>query len=170
MTNTEQTILDWLQNNPLVFQHRLDSGVLTLKELFSRKEITFALKQITAMRLQNHPQGLGSYLNIVLDGHLEIVLCHAGIAFSPSFENTGPIPDAPPVTCLQDYKSLLNQLLALLAEEERKTECLLLFNLLIATLDGAKKVGIDVSFEEESLDQLLTEFENNFKPTSNESD
>ncbi|MCP5464215.1 MAG: hypothetical protein H7A33_04230 [Deltaproteobacteria bacterium] len=159
---TEQTIKSWLANNPFVFQHRFDQDILTLIERASAKAIQIKISSITQHRIKNHPQGLGQYLNLVIDDHHEVVLCHAGLAFSPSFLNTGPLPDAPAVTCLTDYHNLKGQLSALLQEEDRRREALGLFQILISILDGAKLVGFDVGLEEEELDKWLTEFEKNF--------
>lgn len=159
----QNVITTWLKNNPFVFEHRIDKNSLTLKECFSQKQISIDLRAIKQHRLKEEPQGHGTYLNLVLDTGVEIVLCHAGLAFSPHFVNTGPLPDAPPVSCLADYTRLLGDLKNILMEPDRNQEALLLFNVLVSILDGAKQIGMDVGQEEEELDKSLTEFEKEFQ-------
>lgn len=101
-------------------------------------------------------------MNLVLESNIEIILSHAGFAFSPVFANTGPITDAPPVVCLQDYFRLYQSLQHLLHERERKTDTLNLFRLLISILDGAKAIGLDVTAEEQNLEKCLAQFETSF--------
>lgn len=162
VTATKTVIQAWLKNNPMVFRSRFDGDALSLIEVGTQKQFSFDLKNVSKCRLTPHPQGLNDYLNLVFENGLEIVLCHAGIAFSPSFVSTGPLPDAPPVTCLTDYYSLLNNLDQIRADLTRKPEALLLFQVLISILDGAKAVGLDVGREEEELNAKLTEFEKGF--------
>lgn len=161
-SHLKRTLLRWLKNNPLVFQYRLDNHDLSLKEIYSQKEIRFDIRSVKQHRLREHPQGLSDYLNLVFDDGREIVLCHAGLAFSPCFINTGPLEDAPPVACLQDYDKLVGELKALLAFPDRWQETLALFNVLLSILDGARAVGLNISEREEALDKLLGEFEKGF--------
>lgn len=159
MTTALQTILDWLKKNPFVFSHRLDGDEITLIESYSQKQIMLDTNRITQFRRKDNPQGFGEYLNLVFDDGLEIVLCQAGLAFSPNFASTGPLADAPPVTCLSDYHLLLTTLNVLSADKTRRGEAIALFQVLISILDGAKRIGLDVGVEEEALDRLLTTFE-----------
>lgn len=161
-TQAEAHLLQWLKKNTSLYQYRLDKNWITLNDLASQKQIAFDVRKITNYREKAHPQQASTYFNMVLDGEKEIVLTHAGLAFSPVFHNTGPLPDAPPVTCLADYHMMVLQLNALLQEAERKKEALLLFQVLISILDGAKNIGLEVGLEEEQLEKKLTEFEESF--------
>lgn len=161
-SNPLATILAWIQSNPGILNSRQDEHHLTLKESTTGKSLTLDLRRIHAFRLTPHPASGKEYLNLVFDDGMEIVLCHAGIAFSPSFISTGPVPDAPPVTCMGDYATLLQNLQVLIADA-RKQEALLLFNVLISILDGAKAVGLEVGAEEEELDKRLKQFEQTCK-------
>lgn len=163
--NTAKPILEnWLKTNPMVFQSRWDDAVVSLIENGSHKKLAIDTTQITQYREQKNPQGFGTYLNLILGHGAELVLCTAGFAFCPSFTSTGPLPDAPPVTCMTDYTNLLANLHGLI-NESRKKEAVLLFPVLISILDGAKAIGLDVGLEEENLDKLLTSFENSFEPS-----
>lgn len=159
MNDFFNSISAWLKNNPLVFVHRLDGEILTLTENFSQKKISLNLKNITKHKMTPHPQGLPAYLNLVFDNGLEVVLTHAGLAFAPQFENTGFIKDAPETVCMSDYDRLLHSLRSLMDDEQRRNEAILLFQLLISILDGARAIGFDIGREEEVLDELFTEFE-----------
>jgi len=164
MKTVKDAITLWLKKNPIVFRHRWDGDELTLGEYASGKSVSYDIRQFCDFRLMPHPQGFADYLNLVFDDGRQIVLCHAGLAFSPSFASTGPLPDAPPVSCLADYHKLLSTLKDLMAEDGRKGELLTLFNVLLSILDGAREIGLDISQEEEDLDKLLEKFEGAFTP------
>lgn len=159
MNDVFNIISVWLKNNPLVFIHRLDGDILTLTENFSQKKISLNLKNITKHKITSHPQGLPAYLNLVFDNGLEVVLTHAGLAFTPQFQNTGFIKDAPEAVSMSDYDRLLQNLRFLMDDEQRRNEAILLFQLLISILDGARAIGFDIGREEEVLDKLFTDFE-----------
>ncbi len=152
-------IQNWLKTNPLVFSSRLDDKVLTLIERASQKQIVIDTARVVDFRVTPNPQGFGHYINLVFDDGHEIVLCHAGLAFAPSFASTGPLPDAPPVACMTDYQRLFATLDELTADPTRHAHAILLFQVLISILEGARVVGLDVGAEEEALNAKLTAFE-----------
>lgn len=158
----EHIVLNWLKNNPLVFRHRQDRNILTLIELASQKQISLDLSAIENFRIAENKEGFGTYINLVLPNGNELVLCHVGFAFAPSFQNTGPIQDAPPVVSMTDYFNLKRNLEQLLQEPDRKMEIITLFHVLISFLDGAKLIGLEVEYEEEALEKQLSEFESQF--------
>lgn len=162
MLSAADAIASWLKKNPLALRSRREGDAFTLIESATGKQIVLDAKSVARHRLTPHPQGLSDYLNLVLESGLEIVLCHAGIAFAPSFVSTGPLPDAPPVACMTDYRTLFGTLSGIAADPSRKAEALLLFNVLISIIDGAKAIDMDVGIEEEELEKRLAEFEKNF--------
>lgn len=163
MSSNIEIIKNWIKLHPIVLQLREENNILTLKEFATGKIMSFNPSRIVNHRLKEHPQGLGQYLNLVFEDQTEIVLCHAGIAFSPVFVNTAPLPDAPSVVCMTDYFRMLTSLHELL-KDDRKKETLLVFQVLISILDGAKHIGFDVAIEEKQLDEELTKFEKSFVP------
>lgn len=163
MTEIINHLTHWLKNNAYIIQNRLDGDKFILREFATGKELTLDTKKITQHRLKQHPQGQGDYLNLIIDNHTEIVLCHAGIAFSPSFVNSGPIVDAPPVVCLSDYFRLRTSLDEIMNDTERKQESLTLFHVLISIIDGAKMIGFNMDREEEELNDKLNLFEKIWK-------
>ncbi len=162
MLSVKDAITVWLKKNPIVFRYRWDADELTLGEYASGKSVCLDVRKFCDFRLTPHPQGFADYLNLVFADGRQIVLCHAGLAFSPSFVSTGPLPDAPPVSCLADYHKLLKTLKELMSEDSHKGEILTLFNVLLSILDGAREIGLDISQEEEDLDKLLQKFETGF--------
>lgn len=133
--------------------------VFTLIEYSSQKQIQINASDIASFRIKEHPQGFGDYLNLVLSSGQEIVLCHAGIAFAPSFVSTGPLPDAPPVACMQDYYRLVDNLKSIVSDQTQRPAAILLINVLISILDGARAIGMDIGKEEEELEQFLSQLE-----------
>ena len=155
----QEAIKNWLKNFPLVFRTRWDADSLTLIETGTAKQVTIDTKRITNHRLTPHAQSGGSYLNLVFENGIEVVLCHAGLAFAPSFVATGPLPDAPPVSCFADYFTLLNNLRQIMTDASRRAEALLIVQVLISILDGAKAVGFETGTEEEMLNSDLERLE-----------
>ncbi len=156
------SLISWLKSNAFLVQFREETSVMTLKDVASNKSLTFDTRRLKDTRLVNHPQGLGQYLNVLLDDDSQFVLCHAGIAFSPNFVNTGFLQDAPPVACIRDFYQLHQQLLSILPDPETPQPVkLLTIQVLISILDGAKAIGFETSAEEALLDGALTQLENN---------
>lgn len=162
LTLLKTTLTDWLNRNAFNFRAVWNDNTVELFDTLSQKHLALNLNEIKDFRTAENSNGLGTYINLVKTNNCELILCHAGIAFSPHFVHTGPIGDAPPVVCLQDYHRLRQSLLHLLQERERKSDTLNLFRLLISILDGAKEIGLDVRLEERELDTKLTEFETTF--------
>ncbi len=161
MGNSQPVILQWLKSNPLVFQWKEENNQLIFNELASLKTFSFDITEIVEHQLTPHPHGFADYLNLVFRNQTQIVLTHAGLAFAPDFQNTGPLDDAPGVVCMMDYYQMYNHLVDLSQIEEQAGQALRLFEVLIAILDGAKKIGLNVDAEEAQLDKLLSEFEKN---------
>lgn len=157
----ENVLIQWLGKNTLSFQYRFEKDVFGLQERACKKTIEFHKDTLADYRITPHPEGLPDYLNLVFTNQKQIVLCHAGIAFSPVFQSTGFIQDAPRVICMADYYQLFSQLQFLIKEPSRQQETILLFQVLISILDGAKDIGLDVGMEEKELDLVLTQFEKN---------
>ena len=162
MKTYQDQIISWLKANPTVFQYRQDEAIFHLQEFGSGKSFIIDAKTIVDSRLTKNSQGFSDYLNLVFENQTQIALYHDGIAFPLSFAATGDLPGAPNVMSMADYNRLFNQLKELVKVEESKPHALLLFQILIASLDGAKLIKLDVGYEEEALEKLLTEFEKGF--------
>jgi hypothetical protein len=85
-----------------------------------------------------------------------------GVAFAPSFENSGPLTGLPQAVSLGDFHKLTGRIdhyLIAHAEEPPPRECLDLVMISIAILDGARLAGFDVGDLEEELEKRLREIE-----------
>lgn len=159
MPETIADILEkWLKCHLAVFSHRRDADVFTIRENQIAGEIRLDTRHIAAHEIKPHPPTRTQYLILLRDDGVQIIFCHAGIAFAPDFTSTGPLPDAPPVASRVDYFTLRQNLQSLI-DEKRHAEALLIFNILISILDGARRIGLDMGHEEEELNGTLSELE-----------
>jgi hypothetical protein len=110
-----------------------------------------------------HPETGDSYLVLLFENGNQLALVDpGGVAFAPSIANTGPIRDLPPVVCLRDFYTLKQRIDHYLFEhpdEAPPRECVDLVMVCIATLDGARVVGFDVTDLEGELEKSLNELE-----------
>jgi hypothetical protein len=160
MIATLPTILTWLKSHPGIFTFRQEGEDLWLQESYSQKTLKIRAGEIERMEEKANATAPGeTYLALLFDNGRQLALSLQGFAFPLDFVNTGPLPSPNPVYCLQDFNNLLNQLRHVGSEPERKGEAFNLILFLIALLDGAKAVGLDVDRETEEVDSILTELE-----------
>lgn len=106
--------------------------------------------------------------NLTPAGHLQITLLRgahlslteAGIAFAPNFENTGPLPQLPPLVVFGDFDELVKRARAGLQKQgaiELQTLQATLFCQAIA--DGARLAGFDVDDKLKALEAMVSELE-----------
>ncbi|MCB1214205.1 MAG: hypothetical protein KDK66_01890, partial [Deltaproteobacteria bacterium] len=133
---------------------------LEIKETYSGKLLKLKLQELEALEEKNnslHP--LQTYLVLALSHGPQLVLCDQGLAFAPDFSATGPLPLPNPVYCMQDFHQLYLKLQHLAAEEDRRKEALELLLILISLLDGAKAVGLNMDWETQELETILSKLE-----------
>jgi hypothetical protein len=101
------------------------------------------------------------YLRILLEDGRSFALAGLGFVFAPSFVSTGPVPDCPDVASFADFARLFGHLSHLVAEVEagREKEALQVLMVLLAFLDGARAIGLDVGPEERALEAELVRLE-----------
>lgn len=95
------------------------------------------------------------------DGH-ELALTAAGIAFAPVLTNSGPQPELPKAVCFADLSLLEQRIrhpLEAHPEDKPPRELVRLVMCAIAIVDGARAAGFDVSREERTLEDLLSQVE-----------
>jgi hypothetical protein len=148
-----------LEAQPHVFSAFEQDGVLHAREITSGKSLAIDLRTVETLEEKESPGSGGRYLVLRFENGRQLVLCHAGFGFPPSFVNTGPLPGLPQVLSMRDFQTLLPRLAERVPAAERRAEALDLVRLLIALLDGARAVGLDVGEEERALDGLLTALE-----------
>ena len=140
-----------------------DEESSSLMDVTSGKTIRFPWQDVRAFEEKVHPETKDNYLVLLLENGTQIALVDpGGIAFAPSTENTGPLPDLPPVVCLKDFFTLKGRVDHYLydhRDEPPPKEVLDLVMICIATLDGARAVGFEVGGLESELEKSLKEIE-----------
>ena len=140
-----------------------DEESSSLMDVTSGKTIRLPWQDVRAFEEKVHPETKDNYLVLLLENGTQIALVDpGGIAFAPSTENTGPLPDLPPVVCLKDFYTLKGRVDHYLydhRDEPPPKEVLDLVMICIATLDGARAVGFEIGDLESQLEKSLKEIE-----------
>lgn len=140
-----------------------DEGSSTLLDVASGKSVRLPWGDLKAFEEKVHPETSDTYLVLLFENGTQIALVDpGGVAFAPSTENSGPLRDLPPVVCLRDFHTLKQRVDHYLydhPDEPPPRETLNLIMICIATLDGARAVGFDVSDLEGELEKSLNEVE-----------
>ena len=132
-------------------------------DVTSGKTTRLPWQELKAFEEKIHQETKDSYLVLLFENGTQVALVDpGGIAFAPSTENTGPLPDLPPVVCLKDFFTLKGRVDHYLydhRDEPPPKEVLDLVMICIATLDGARAVGFEVGDLESELEKSLKEIE-----------
>jgi hypothetical protein len=102
------------------------------------------------------------YLMVRFGDGMEIALADIGVAFAPVAPPVPQAPLLPPVVCLQDFRAVFAQLQhqALEHPDQKPTRSTLdMMVLALGILEGARRVGFEISGEERALDEVLTALE-----------
>lgn len=152
-----ETLRRWLQANPGIFAHHEESEAMEFADIATAKIRRVVWSDVDAIELGQNRASNESYVILLLRSGAQLVLCPQGFAFAPDFRNTGPLPLPTSVFCLRDYEAILAQLQHI--DPDRKKEALELVMVLIALLDGASAVGLNVESEARAVDALLRRIE-----------
>lgn len=160
-----EILFRWLHRHPGIFSTREEGDDLQLFELFSGKALTLRGSEVSALEERaNSANPAESYVVALLESGRQVVFSQQGFAFPPDFSNTGPLPLPNQVYCLQDYQKLLQRLRHVAAEAERGREALEIIMVLIAILDGARAVGLEVGAETQAVEEILAKLEKGETP------
>lgn len=134
---------------------------VTLVETEYDKRLTFAWGQVVRVEEARIPQLDSKYLRVLLDDGRSFAVAGMGFVFAPSFASTGPLEECPPTACFADFWRLEGHLEHLVTDhhEGHEREALQVLMVLLAFLDGARAVGLEVGDEERSLDEILKKLE-----------
>lgn len=158
-------VKDYLARYRIPFQviedPRSPTAPVTVLERLSGKSVRFAWGAVLEAEPAKNAETGSPYLRVTLDDGRRLAFSAVGLVFAPSFLSTGPVPDCPPTGCFVDYAKLERHLSHLVAEdhEEHHKEALQVLMVLLAFLEGARLVGIDVAEEEHDLQELLEQLE-----------
>lgn len=139
-----------------------DDASSTLQDVFSGKILRVDWRRVAGVQERTDAVTRRPYLALRLEPGLELAVADAGIAFPPATSATGPLEGLPAAVCFRDLAAAEGRLSHFLLEHpgeppQREHVGLLLFCL--AVVDGARRVGFDVSAEERRLERLLGELE-----------
>jgi hypothetical protein len=163
--DARRAVKAWLERNPVPFEVREDpkapAAPVTVMERLSGKTLAFPWGAIRLAEARQHPATATPFWRIALDDGRVFALSALGFIFAPSFTGTGPIPDCPAAACFLDYRKLLGHLEHLAREdhEEQRREAIQVLMVLLAFLEGARAIGLDVDDEEAHLEPILTRLE-----------
>ena len=138
-----------------------DRESATLLDVYSSKTVSIDPPQLVRVEERVDAQTGQPYLRLDrASGQLAITA--SGIAFTPDFRNSGPLPELPDAVCFRDFRSLLERFKhQVYAHPERPAgrDAAQLLMMCIAILDGARAQGFDVGTEEKELEWHLSELE-----------
>jgi hypothetical protein len=133
-----------------------------LLDVYSNKMLSLDLPELQGVEERRNRQTHKPYLLLIYGDQRQIALADVGIAFSPQFRNTGPLPDLPEVVCFRDFRALLDRFKHGFyghAENDPGGDLVQLLMMCIAILDGARDQGFDVEREEKEVELHLSELE-----------
>ena len=158
----------YLERQPRTFLLEEGKGTApaAVVELATGKRLRFAFGQVLTVEEDRSPASGSRYLRVALDDGRSFALAGIGIVFAPVFTSTGPLPDCPAAASSQDFTKLLRHLEHLVEahEDEHQREALQVLMVLLAFLDGARAVGLEVDREERALEPLLDALERRRAP------
>ena len=161
VSTARQQIRLWATAHRDVLLYDEESG--TLLDVASGKRLQVPWRTLTAFEEKLHPETQEPYFVLQFEGGKQIALVDpGGVAFAPSTENSGSVPNLPAVMCLRDFLTLKQRVDHYLydhPDEPPPRESLDLIMICIAILDGARAVGFDVGDLEGQLEKALNEVE-----------
>ena len=151
----------WLDNHRQVVLYDPENGAVL--DIASGKSTRLPWRRLNAFEEKIHPETQDRYLVFLFEDGLQLALVDpGGVAFAPSIENTGPLPNLPGVVCLRDFLTLKGRIDHYLYEHPDQPpprEALDMVMICLAILDGARAVGFDIGDLEEEADKALREIE-----------
>jgi hypothetical protein len=137
-----------------------DEAAGELFEVATGKRLRLPVAGASEVLERTNAQTGRPYLLVELEDGREFALCDAGIAFAPVRPGGGP--ELPSVVCLKDFGTVRDRVAHQLfghRDEKPGRETLDAVMLALGILEGARRVGFDISVEERDLELLLTELE-----------
>jgi len=161
MDQARENVRVWAASHPQAVLYDDDSAVLL--DVASGKRLKLDWAALAGFEAKVHPETQDPYFVLLFDDGTQLALVDpGGVAFAPSVANSGPVENLPAVVCLRDFlmlKQRIDHYLYDHPDEPPPRECLNLIMICIATLDGARAVGVDVGDLEGELEKSLDEVE-----------
>ena len=150
----------WSSKHPQ--QVLFDPAEDQLLDVASGKVLRFDLKRVQAAQEKTNAQTNGTYLVLLRDDGIQLVLCEAGLAWAPWFVNSGYMEGVPEVVCWQDFQRSVHAIehhLEHHRDEAPGQQILMALMFCIALLDGARQLDFHITREERLLEGLLQRVE-----------
>jgi hypothetical protein len=161
LAEAQLKVRDWTDRHRGAVLYDPESSLLL--DVASGKKIVLPWRDLKSFEEKMHPETGDSYLVLLFENGNQLALVDpGGVAFAPSTENTGALRDLPAVVCLKDFLTLKQRIDHYLydhPDDPPPREALDLVMICLATLDGARAVGFDVSDLEGDLEKSLNEIE-----------
>jgi hypothetical protein len=158
----EQRLAAWLVSRPGLFDLQRTPEGVRLVEVTTGKTLKLLADKVLELETRRDSLSDAPYLLLRLDGAPAVALADAGFVFDLDTRNTGAIPNAPPAMSFRDYRKLLRHLQHLAdsqTDPEHRREALDVSMILIASLDGARALGLQTEVEEGELETIIRRLE-----------
>ncbi|UCE03120.1 MAG: hypothetical protein JSW67_02695 [Candidatus Latescibacterota bacterium] len=158
----EQRLQEWLASRPGLFDLQRTSEGVRLVEVATGKALKLLAEQVLELETRRNSLSGAPYLLLRLDARPTVALADAGFVFDLDTRNTGAIPNAPPAMSFRDHRKLFRHLQHLLGSQsdpEHRREALDVAMILIASLDGARALGLSTEVEEGELEAMIRRLE-----------
>lgn len=152
----------WMGAHSGVFERHHEPDGVRLVEVASGKPLRLVAEAIESIETRKNWNSGAEYLALQFLEHPPLALADAGFVFALDVTNTGPLEGAPPTMSFRDYRKLFAHLQHRIAEPQTpqtRREALDISLVLIASLDGARAVGLPTQAEEGELDQCIRRLE-----------
>lgn len=152
----------WLQTRPGLFHVDAEPDGVRILEVETGKSLRVASDRVQEIEPARNALTGADYLVLRLESVPPLALADAGFVFPVDTRNTGELPGAPATMSFRDYRRLhrhLRHLVETQADAEHRREALDVTLLLIASLDGARSVGLPTQVEEADLETVIRRIE-----------
>ena len=144
-----------MDSHPGILLYADEPDGVRLTEIATGKTLRVEAGEVLEVQSQANSQTGSEYLVLARDGRPPLALADAGFVFGLDTRSTGPLPSAPPVMSFRDFRRLYEHLRHLVERAEQRREALDMFQILIASLDGARAAGLATQIEEGELEAVL---------------
>lgn len=161
-TDLRQAIDVWTRANPGVFEVGDEPDGLHLVDVAAGKPLKLVAEAVAHIEARQNWSTGAEYLALQFVDGPPLALAAAGFVFGLDTRNTGALEGAPPNMSFRDYRRLFGHLVHLVREQadpQRRREALDVSLILIASLDGARAVGLPTQAEEADLEPWIRRLE-----------
>ena len=152
----------WTRVHPGIFEVHDDPDGVRVVDVAAGKPLVIRADEIVELETRKNWSTGAEYVALQFSEHPPLALADAGFVFALDTRNTGPLEGAPPSMSFRDYRKLhahLSHLMSARDDPQRRREALDLSLVLIASLDGARALGLPTQVEEAELEESIRRLE-----------